>query len=155
MSDPIRLLGVSGSLRRASLNTALLDAAAGLLPDGVTLERFDLRGIPFFDADVQAVTSRPRAAVLARLADAGVAYVVLPAPADGTVAAGLDASGGLDQASAEDRSTRAWHVSRPVDENALDGPSSWLRTGLLVLQGVAILVVLVLCAPSTGIRRES
>ncbi len=107
-----------------------------------------------FDADVQTLTSRPRAAVVARLAEHGIQYVVLPAPADGTVAAGLDASGGLDQASAEDRSTRAWQVSRPVDEHALDGPRSWLRVTLLVVQALGIVVVLVLCAPTTGIKRE-
>ena len=108
--------------------------------DGVTIGEDEiLAATPTdaeFDADVQELTSRPRAAIVARLADAGIQYVVLPAPADGSVAAGLDASGGLDQASAEDRSTRAWQVSRPVDEDALDGPTSWLRVALLVLQGV-------------------
>ncbi len=122
--------------------------------DGVTIGEDEILAAtptdPDFDADVQLLTSRPRAATVARLADAGVQYVVLPAPADGSVAAGLDASGGLDQASAEDRSTRAWQVSRAVDEGALDGPTSWLRVVLLVVQGVAILVVLVMCAPSTA-----
>ena len=121
--------------------------------DGVTIGEDEiLAATPTdaeFDAMVQTLTSRPRAAVVAQLAADGIQYVVLPSPADGTVAAGLDASGGLDQASAEDRSTRAWQVSRPVDEDALDGPTSWLRVGLLVLQGVAILVVLVLCAPTS------
>ncbi len=120
--------------------------------DGVTIGEDEiLAATPTdadFDAMVQTLTSRPRAAVVAQLAADGIQYVVLPSPADGTVAAGLDASGGLDQASAEDRSTRAWQVSRPVDEGALDGPTSWLRVGLLVLQGVAMLVVLVLCAPT-------
>ena len=37
----------------------------------------------------------------------------------------------------------------PVDEDALDGPTSWFRVALLVLQGVAIVVVLVLCAPTS------
>ena len=36
-----------------------------------------------------------------------------------------------------------------VDEDALDGPTSWFRVALLVLQGVAIVVVLVLCAPTS------
>jgi GT2 family glycosyltransferase len=121
--------------------------------DGVTLGEDEiLAATPVdtgFDADVQILTSRPRAAVIARLADEGIQYVVLPAPADGRVAAGLDASGGLEQASAEDRSTRAWQVRRPVDEDALAGPGSRLRVALLVLQGLAIVVVLVLCAPTT------
>jgi GT2 family glycosyltransferase len=121
--------------------------------DGVTLGDDEILAAtpadPEFDAAVQNLTARPRAAVVARLADEGIQYVVLPAPADGSVAAGLDASGGLDQASAEDRSTRAWQVSRPIDENALDGPTSWFRVALLVLQAAAIVVILVLCAPTS------
>ena len=80
---------------------------------------------------------------------------MLPAPADGDVAAALDATGGLDQASAEDRSTRAWQVSRPLDEDALDGPRPGCGSALLVLQGLAILVVLVLCAPTTEQSRAA
>ena len=121
--------------------------------DGVTIGEDEILAATPTDAEfdelVQTLTSRPRAAVVAQLAAAGVQYVVLPSPADGSVAAGLDASGGLDQASAEDRSTRAWQVSRPVDEDALDGPTSWFRIALLVLQGIAIVVVLVLCAPTS------
>ena len=96
---------------------------------------------------------RPRTPSTA-LASRGIEYVVLPAPADGEVAAALDATAGLEQASAEDRSTRAWQVDRPLSASDLDGPRSWLRIGLLVLQALAILVVLVLCAPSTDRGRE-
>ena len=91
---------------------------------------------------------------MAELASRGIEYVVLPAPADGEVAAALDATAGLEQASAEDRSTRAWQVGQPLSASDLDGPRSWLRVGLLILQGLAILVVLVLCAPSTDRDRE-
>ena len=43
----MRILGISGSLRKDSHNTALLRAAAELLPPGVELELFDgLRGDP-------------------------------------------------------------------------------------------------------------
>ena len=48
----------------------------------------------------------------------------------------LDATAGLSQASAEDRATRAWQVDRAVDPDAVDGPDSWLRIVLLVLQGL-------------------
>jgi NAD(P)H-dependent FMN reductase len=51
---PLRLLGISGSLRRASYNTALVRAAATLVPDGVTLTLQSLRDIPLFDGDVEA-----------------------------------------------------------------------------------------------------
>ena len=48
----MRILGISGSLRKDSHNTALLRAAAELLPPGVELELFDgLRDIPPYDAD--------------------------------------------------------------------------------------------------------
>lgn len=47
----VRILGISGSLRRASLNTALLRAAGELLPDDATLEIHPLNGLPFFDLD--------------------------------------------------------------------------------------------------------
>ncbi len=54
MSEAIHVLGVSGSLRRGSFNTGLLRAAAGLLPEGMTLEIFDLAPIPLFNADLEA-----------------------------------------------------------------------------------------------------
>jgi hypothetical protein len=83
-----------------------------------------------------------------------VEYVVLPAPADGTVASALDATTGLAQASAENRSTRAWQVERDVSPDAVDGPDSSLRVVLLVVQALAVLVVAVLAAPTTGRERR-
>jgi chromate reductase len=48
----MRILAISGSLRRDSHNTALLRAAANLLPPGVELAIHDgLRDIPPFDED--------------------------------------------------------------------------------------------------------
>ena len=48
----MRILGISGSLRKDSHNTALLRAAAELLPPGVELELFaGLRDVPTYDAD--------------------------------------------------------------------------------------------------------
>ncbi len=51
---PLQLVALSGSLRRASLNTALLRAAAGLAPDGVQIALHTLHGIPLYDGDVEA-----------------------------------------------------------------------------------------------------
>ena len=48
------LLGISGSLRRASYNSALLRAATRLMPPEATLEVASIRGIPLYDADVEA-----------------------------------------------------------------------------------------------------
>jgi chromate reductase, NAD(P)H dehydrogenase (quinone) len=51
----MRLLGVSGSLRRASHNRQLLRAAGMLLPPGVEFVEFDgLKAIPPFDEDDEA-----------------------------------------------------------------------------------------------------
>jgi chromate reductase, NAD(P)H dehydrogenase (quinone) len=51
----MRVLGISGSLRRDSHNTALLRAAAERLPAGVELVEFErLREIPPYDADAEA-----------------------------------------------------------------------------------------------------
>jgi chromate reductase len=47
-------LGIAGSLRKASLNRAALRAAQKLAPEGVSIEIFDLEGIPPFNQDVEA-----------------------------------------------------------------------------------------------------
>lgn len=47
------ILGISGSLRAGSYNTALLRAAAGVAGDGVVVEIATLHGIPLYDGDVE------------------------------------------------------------------------------------------------------
>ncbi len=52
----MRVLGISGSLRRGSLNSALLRTAAARLPAGAELVEFErLREIPPYDADLEAL----------------------------------------------------------------------------------------------------
>jgi chromate reductase len=48
-----KILGIAGSLRRASFNAALLRAAVELAPAGTTIEIASIRGIPLYDADVE------------------------------------------------------------------------------------------------------
>ena len=56
----MRVLGISGSLRRDSLNSALLRAAAERLPAGAELVEFErLREIPPYDEDVEVEATRP------------------------------------------------------------------------------------------------
>jgi NAD(P)H-dependent FMN reductase len=51
----MRILGLSGSLRAASINSALLRAAARLAPPGVAVGPCDRLGtLPLFDADDEA-----------------------------------------------------------------------------------------------------
>ena len=51
MSNPVRILGLAGSLRKASYNRAALRAAGTLLPPDATLETFELDGLPGFSED--------------------------------------------------------------------------------------------------------
>lgn len=49
-----KILGVAGSLRRASMNRGLIRAAVELVPKGVTVEPYEgLGDLPFFDRDVE------------------------------------------------------------------------------------------------------
>lgn len=76
----IRLVGISGSLRRASFNTALLNNAAQLLPDGVTLEVRTLHGIPLYDGDEEEATGIPSAVTALKDAIMAADGVILATP---------------------------------------------------------------------------
>lgn len=52
-SKPLKVLAISGSLRKDSLNTKALRAAAALAPDGVEVEIADLSDIPLYDQDLR------------------------------------------------------------------------------------------------------
>jgi chromate reductase len=55
----MKIIGISGALRKASTNTGLLRALRGLAPTGVELEIHTLHGIPLFDEDVIAASGKP------------------------------------------------------------------------------------------------
>ncbi len=126
--------------------------------DGVTLGEDEVLALtapdPTLTDDITALISEPTPAVVADLAAHGVEYVVLPAPADGQVSAGLDATTGLEQASAENPETRAWHVVPAPAADAVESRTAWTRWVLLLLQGLAVLTVAVLAGPSF-LRKES
>ena len=54
------IIGISGSLRRGSYNTALLRAAAQLMPNGTQLQIKTIRGIPLYDGDLEAADGIPQ-----------------------------------------------------------------------------------------------
>jgi chromate reductase, NAD(P)H dehydrogenase (quinone) len=76
----MKILGVSGSLRADSHNTALLRCAARHLPEGVELEVWEgLRGVPPYDED-DDVDPAPQAVAAFRAAIAGADAVLFSTP---------------------------------------------------------------------------
>jgi len=57
MSDggTMRIVAISGSLRKGSFNSAALRAAKELAPDGMTIEIADISAVPLYNEDVRAV----------------------------------------------------------------------------------------------------
>jgi NAD(P)H-dependent FMN reductase len=53
------IIGLSGSLRTGSFNTALLRAATGMMPKDSELVAKTIHGIPLYDGDVEASTGIP------------------------------------------------------------------------------------------------
>lgn len=56
----IHLLGISGSLRKASCNTGLLRAAQAHLPESATMDIADISDLPFFNTDIEKPESVDR-----------------------------------------------------------------------------------------------
>ncbi|WP_110241735.1 glycosyltransferase family 2 protein [Nocardioides gilvus] len=125
--------------------------------DGVTVGEDEILGLTPEDREMSALVTRlvsaPTPRVVEALADQGVEYVVVPSPVDGRIAAGMDAVDGFVQASAEDRSTRAWRVEH---ETSARGVASEVGTGRMVLvvtQGIAWILALVAAGPTITSRR--
>jgi chromate reductase, NAD(P)H dehydrogenase (quinone) len=76
----VKILGISGSLRKGSFNTALLRAAAAVMPDGTRLEIGSISGIPLYDGDVEASQGIPPVvqALKAKLIDSDGLLLVTP-----------------------------------------------------------------------------
>ncbi|MXP63077.1 NAD(P)H-dependent oxidoreductase [Roseomonas sp. M0104] len=67
MPDPKpRLLGISGSLRKASFNTAILHSLAEAVADRATLTVFTLNAVPPYDGDLDNATPPEGVAALRR-----------------------------------------------------------------------------------------
>jgi len=76
----MKILGISGSLRRGSYNTSLLSAAAGLLPADVEFELWGgLKEVPPYDED-DDTEEAPAAATALREAIAGADAVLFATP---------------------------------------------------------------------------
>jgi chromate reductase, NAD(P)H dehydrogenase (quinone) len=54
-----RVVAFAGSLRKGSYNRALIEAAAELAPEGMTVEPIEIGSLPFYNADVEAKGDPP------------------------------------------------------------------------------------------------
>src|ERR671938_742881 len=104
----MKVLALSGSLRRDSYNTKLIHAAARLLPDGAELELWDrLKEVPPYDED-DDVEPAPAAVAALRGAIAGADALLVATPEYNSSIPG-QLKNALD-----------W-VSRPLAKNPLRG----------------------------------
>ena len=78
METPIRILGIAGNVRRGSYNRATLRAATELAPKGVTVETFELDGIPPFDQGEERNPPAKVAELKRRLREANAILFVTP-----------------------------------------------------------------------------
>ena len=78
MSKPIRILGIAGSLRRESYNRAALRAATELVPEGATIEIFELDGIPGFNQDEEQNPPAKVTELKKRIREADAILIVTP-----------------------------------------------------------------------------
>jgi GT2 family glycosyltransferase len=122
--------------------------------DGVTLGEDEILALtgedPALSTHIRELVSASSQDAVAAMTAEGIEYVVLPAPADGQVAATLDAAAGVTQASADNPGTRAWKLDEAPPDDAVDGPGSVVRVLLLLLQGLAIFSFAVLGGPTIG-----
>lgn len=56
-----KIVGISGSLRKSSYNTSLLNAAVELAPEGCVIEVGTIEGIPLYNADEEEANGAPEA----------------------------------------------------------------------------------------------
>jgi chromate reductase len=78
MSKPIRILGIAGSLRRQSYNRAALRAATQLVPEGATIDIFDIDGLPGFSQDEEQNPPAKVVELKQRIRDADAILIVTP-----------------------------------------------------------------------------
>jgi chromate reductase len=78
VSHTIHVLGISGSLRKNSYNSALLRAAAEMMPPGMHLEIVDLSPLPMFNQDEEKPFPPDVAEFRRRLAETDALLIATP-----------------------------------------------------------------------------
>ena len=78
MSKPVRILAIAGSLRRESYNRAALRAASQLVPEGATIDIFELDGLPGFNQDDEQNPPAKVVDLKQRIREADAVLIVTP-----------------------------------------------------------------------------
>jgi chromate reductase, NAD(P)H dehydrogenase (quinone) len=129
----MKIVGIAGSLRRASFNRGLLVAAQAVAPAGVSVEIADLSPIPFYNADVE-LEGVPDTVVTLR-EQIGTADALLLAVPEYNHSFTAVLKNALDWAS-RPRPTPALH-QKPVALMGAGGGSGTIRAQLAIRQVLA------------------
>lgn len=78
MSQPVKILGIAGSLRKQSFNRAALRAAQALVPEDAVLTTFELDDIPVFNQDQEMELPAPVARMKQAIREADAILFVTP-----------------------------------------------------------------------------
>jgi GT2 family glycosyltransferase len=150
-ADPLHgVLEVRGS-RRAGFQYLLLRSAGMRLGDDSLLPEAEQQQ-PLTDV-VSRLATAPESTDIGALSRYGVEFIYMPPPADSQMVGNLDSVSGLTPASVVHRGAEAWELDTTPSGASLPEPTGGVRTLLLVVQGVALLTVLVLAAPTRKVRR--
>lgn len=84
----MKILAISGSLRKASLNTALLRAVARIAPPGIEVALYrDLGDLPLFNPDIEATEPAPVVALREKILASDALFIASPEYAHGVTGA--------------------------------------------------------------------
>ncbi len=75
-----RIVGIAGSLRKASFNAGLLRAAAQRMPDGASLDIVSIRNVPLYNGDEEAANGIPGAVAALKEAVAQADALLIATP---------------------------------------------------------------------------
>src|SRR2546421_8383271 len=78
MPEPLKILGIAGSLRKTSYNKGALRAAQQLCPEGTKIEVFELDGIPPFNQDDEGKPPARVSELKAKIRAADAVLLVTP-----------------------------------------------------------------------------
>ena len=79
MQNIVRVVGISGSLRKGSFNTMLLNEAVRLKPEGIEIEVLDFSAFPVYNQDIEEA-GLPEAVSQAKVQIAGADAVLIATP---------------------------------------------------------------------------